>query len=123
MDHEKNVPDALSTYTEHIAQQIRNVIRQTKSHPDSKLFVTGGGALNKFLVSRITHYCSEEGVEVMLPDNKIINYKEAIIMALIAVLRQRNEVNVLASVTGASRDSCNGALWSGLTKQWNKTNH
>ncbi|MBL7709778.1 MAG: anhydro-N-acetylmuramic acid kinase, partial [Chitinophagaceae bacterium] len=35
------------------------------------------------------------------------------IMALIGVLRWRQEYNVLASVTGASRDSIGGALWTG----------
>jgi len=34
-------------------------------------------------------------------------------MALIAVLRWREEENVLASVTGASRNSIGGALWMG----------
>jgi anhydro-N-acetylmuramic acid kinase len=34
-------------------------------------------------------------------------------MALIGVLRWREETNVLASVTGAKRDSIGGAVWMG----------
>jgi anhydro-N-acetylmuramic acid kinase len=34
-------------------------------------------------------------------------------MAFIGVLRWRQEYNVLASVTGAERDSIGGALWMG----------
>jgi anhydro-N-acetylmuramic acid kinase len=34
-------------------------------------------------------------------------------MAFIGVLRWRQEHNVLASVTGASRNSIGGALWNG----------
>jgi anhydro-N-acetylmuramic acid kinase len=36
-----------------------------------------------------------------------------LIMALIGVLRWREESNVLASVTGASRNSIGGAVWVG----------
>ena len=35
------------------------------------------------------------------------------IMALMAVLRWREETNVMASVTGAKRDSVGGAMWMG----------
>lgn len=111
--YEKNINDALATYTEHIAQQVGNVIRNAKPKSNAKLLVTGGGAFNKYLVSRIACYCAEADVDVIVPDKDIINYKEALVMALMAVLRQRDEVNVLSSVTGATRDSCNGALWNG----------
>jgi len=43
-----------------------------------------------------------------------VDFKEAIIMGLMGVLRWREENNVLASVTGASRNSIGGAVWIGL---------
>jgi anhydro-N-acetylmuramic acid kinase len=52
-------------------------------------------------------------VEVVVPDKNIIDFKEALIMALIGILRWREEYNVLASVTGASRSSIGGAVWIG----------
>ncbi len=52
-------------------------------------------------------------IEVVVPDKKLVNFKEALIMAFIGVLRWRQEYNVLSSVTGASRASIGGALWTG----------
>jgi anhydro-N-acetylmuramic acid kinase len=52
-------------------------------------------------------------VEVVVPDENLVNFKEAMIMSLIAVLRWREEFNVIASVTGASRNTVGGALWLG----------
>ncbi|HSC39502.1 MAG TPA: anhydro-N-acetylmuramic acid kinase, partial [Chitinophagaceae bacterium] len=78
-----------------------------------QLLATGGGALNLFLMERIGAQLKELSVEVVIPDRKLVNYKEALIMALIGVLRWREEYNVLAAVTGARRNTINGAVWLG----------
>ena len=78
-----------------------------------KMLVTGGGAHNGFLVGRLRARLAELGVEVVVPEDAIVDYKEALVMALIGVLRWREENNVVASVTGASRDSIGGAVWIG----------
>ena len=109
--------DALRTYCEHIALQINNAIA-TLMNPgltthDSRLLATGGGAFNKFLISRISDRLKELNIGVIIPDPKLVSYKEALIMAFIGVLRWRQEYNVLSSVTGAARDSIGGALWTG----------
>ena len=101
--------DSLRTYTEHIAIQVQRSVE----NGNGKLLITGGGALNKFLVSRIMELVGPSGIEVVIPDELLINYKEAVVMALIGVLRWREENNVLSSVTGATRDSIGGALWMG----------
>jgi anhydro-N-acetylmuramic acid kinase len=74
------------------------------------MLVTGGGAHNGFLVSRLRERVD---VEVIVPHPELVDYKEALVMALIGVLRWREERNVLASVTGAVRDSVGGAVWIG----------
>ena len=102
--------DALRTYTEHIALQVSNTFTMNST---GKMLVTGGGALNSFLVSRISELVAEKGIETEVPDKLLVNYKEAVVMALIGVLRWRQENNVLSSVSGASRDSIGGALWMG----------
>ena len=111
------IQDALRTYVEHIALQISNVIRTSgnfKSQTSNlKLLATGGGALNTFLIMRLSEQLKELAVELVIPDKKLINFKEALIMAFIGVLRWRQEYNVLSSVTGAARDSIGGALWTG----------
>jgi anhydro-N-acetylmuramic acid kinase len=78
-----------------------------------KLLVTGGGAHNLYLVENLRQKLEELNIDVIVPDNNLINFKEALIMAFIGVLRWRQEYNVLSSVTGASRDSIGGALWIG----------
>jgi anhydro-N-acetylmuramic acid kinase len=106
--------DALRTYTDHIAVQVKNSIagfRLTTS--GSRLLVTGGGAFNTFLVQRLKDQLKKLSIEVIVPDKKLVNYKEALIMALIGVLRWREEYNVISSVTGAARNSIGGALWLG----------
>ena len=113
------VNDALRTYVEHIALQIKKAIADPKatgsrlSAPNSTLLATGGGALNKFMVDIIKSQLHELNVEVVVPDHNLVNFKEALIMGLIGVLRWRQEYNVLSSVTGALRDSIGGALWLG----------
>jgi len=108
--------DALCTYTEHIAIQTAEAvmaIQQQGKKENSRLLVTGGGAFNDHLLQRLDAHLSQLGVTTILPDPGLINYKEALIMAFIGVLRWRQEYNVLASVTGATRDSIGGALWTG----------
>lgn len=108
------VEDALRTYVEHIAMQIGYSIADL-GHPipGSQLLITGGGAHNDFLVERIKQATIPFGIEVVIPDKKIIDYKEAVVMALLGILRWREENTVLASVTGATRNSIGGAIWIG----------
>lgn len=105
------IKDALATYCEHIAVQIALAMQQSKA-AGGKMLITGGGAFNKYLVSRIQKHLSPLEIEVVVPPADTVEYKEALIMALIAILKIRGDANVLSSVTGAGKDSCNGALWS-----------
>ena len=107
--------DALRTYTEHIAKQVKKSIEFSKKEANGqpKLLVTGGGALNCYLVELLKQQLATLNIEAVIPDKNLVNYKEALIMALIGVLRWREEYNVFSSVTGAKRDSINGALWLG----------
>ena len=101
--------DKLNTMCEHIAFQISSVTRASKPQTaNHKLLITGGGAFNKFLVSRIKEL---SGVEIVIPSETIIKYKEALIFAFLGVLRWRGEVNSLKSVTGARVDSVGGAVY------------
>lgn len=107
------VQDRLCTFCEHIALQVLNVCHQSHIDIPAKMLITGGGALNKYLVGRIKALLAEKNIEVEIPDTVLIQNKEALIMALIGVLRWREEVNTLNSVTGAKRSSVGGALWMG----------
>ncbi len=107
--------DELRTYVEHIVQQIERSVTQTHTAAGdaSKMMVTGGGAFNNFLIERLSEVLKPSGIEVVVPDQTTVQYKEALVMALIGVLRWRQEYNVLSTVTGASRNSIGGALWNG----------
>lgn len=109
-----DAPDALRTYTEHIALQLGYSIAglHTGNQP-AQLLATGGGAHNHFLIQRIQAALSPLQIEVVVPDTKLINYKEALVMGLLAVLRWREENTVLHTVTGATRSSIGGAVWMG----------
>jgi anhydro-N-acetylmuramic acid kinase len=100
-----SVPDVLATFVEHIAVQVAAVCQ-----PNAKLLITGGGAYHAFLIDRLAHHLPS--VQISIPDDKTIQFKEALIFALLGVLRLRNEINVLASVTGAQRDHSSGQIYS-----------
>ncbi|MFM8805920.1 MAG: anhydro-N-acetylmuramic acid kinase [Sphingomonadales bacterium] len=114
-----SVSDMLATYTRHIVLQITSAVQQlAETHMGDKgaalrLLATGGGACNDFLIAQLRESLAPLGVGVEVPSLDIVQYKEALIMAFMAVLRWRQEYTVLSSVTGASRDSIGGALWTG----------
>ncbi|MFK7906066.1 MAG: anhydro-N-acetylmuramic acid kinase [Chitinophagales bacterium] len=110
------IEDFLRTAVEHIAIQLakeikgiykREGITYDKEHPDS-LLATGGGALNVFLMERIAHYAP---VKVVIPNRKVVEFKEALIMGFVATLRMRKEANCLSSVTGAKADNIGGCVY------------
>jgi anhydro-N-acetylmuramic acid kinase len=97
--------DAMCTITEHIAIQISIATRNMSA---GKMLVTGGGAHNSFLVERIKAHTIHE---VVVPEKKIVDFKEALIFAFLGVLRMQRQTNALASVTGAGRDNIGGAVY------------
>jgi anhydro-N-acetylmuramic acid kinase len=96
--------EKMATLSEHIATQIAQTINEKEV---KKVLLTGGGAFNTFLIEKIR---SKTEAEIVIPSNEIVNYKEALIFAFLGILRMRNEVNSLSSVTGAMHDSIGGAL-------------
>ncbi len=111
-----SMQDGLRTYVQHIVVQIsKSLLLLKKGIPGDekpRLLITGGGARNFFLVEKLRQEISLMGIEPVVPDDRLIDFKEALIMALMGVLRWREDINVLHSVTGASKDSINGAVWS-----------
>lgn len=98
-----NTEDVLRTYVEHIAIQISKVLDDRKS----SLLITGGGVYNTFLISRLKSFSN---LQVVIPQNNIIEFKEALIFGLLGILKERNEVNCLRSVTGAIGDHSSGKI-------------
>lgn len=105
----KPVEDVLHTLIHHNCEQIRSTVESQTPKKDIKLLATGGGALNGFFISllqeKLGGFC-----EVVIPEEKIINYKEALVFALMGVLKVKGEINIFSSVTGANSDSSSGAI-------------
>ena len=103
--HTLAIEDLLRTFTEHAAVQIALALPEKKG----KLLITGGGAYHDFLIKRIKKYLPE--ITIVIPPAVLLEYKEALIFALLGVLKLRQEINVLASVTGAKQDHSSGVIF------------
>lgn len=98
-----SIEDQAATYYEHIAYQISKVVG-----PAGKLLCTGGGTRNKFLISKLIEKSSSQ---IIIPENDLIDFKEALIFAFLGVLRFICHVNCLSSVTGAKIDNIGGIIY------------
>jgi anhydro-N-acetylmuramic acid kinase len=96
--------DTLRTAYEHFAIQIASVLNK---HSGGRILVTGGGVYNEFLMDLISRRTISS---LEIPDSILLEYKEALVFALLGVLRYRNEINCFASVTGARCDSSTGVI-------------
>lgn len=108
--------DKLRTFCEHIVVQIAKEVNNLHNNEDisttanPSMLITGGGAHNAFLIKCLS---AVSPVEIVIPDTKTIEFKEAMMMAFIGVLRLRNEVNCLSATTGATKDTIGGAIYHG----------
>ena len=104
-EYEEEIPSVLNTYCPQIASEIAKNI---ENNPDYKVLVTGGGAFNTFLMELIQQKME---TKIHVPSSEIINFKEAVIFGFLGVLKLREEINVLSSVTGAEYDHCAGLVF------------
>ncbi len=108
LDNKKiSINDKMATAVESAAKEIIDSIRS--HHAKANVLCTGGGAFNSFLLSRMLDYAGDD-ISLIVPDDHIINFKEAMVFAFLGVLRVRGEINCLKTVTRASRDSSGGAM-------------
>ena len=99
--------DRMVTFCQSIVDEVYGSIAQQRNK--LRLLVTGGGALNPVLM-RLLNQRLGGIAKVIIPSRQIIEFKEALVFAFLGVLRVRGEVNVLRSVTRATRDSCSGSV-------------
>ena len=94
----------LRTFLEHVAQQISQIIQ-----PFDTILFTGGGVYNNFLIKRIEDLGKKN---IIISADHIINYKEALIFALLGLLKLQGQVNCLSSVTGAQKNHSSGKIFT-----------
>lgn len=99
-----SIQDVLNTVSEHIAIKIANAMDKK-----GRAIITGGGALNSYLIERIN---KNTAVEIIIPETQIIQFKEALIFALLGLLKLENRVNCLSSVTRARKDHSSGVIFN-----------
>jgi anhydro-N-acetylmuramic acid kinase len=107
--HKISIEDKLHTFTEHVALQTALALDGFETR-NGRILITGGGAYNDFLIERIQSHLPE--MEIIIPSAKILEFKEALIFALLGVLKLRGDINVLSSVTGAKMDHSSGIIYS-----------
>lgn len=95
----------IATYTHHVARQLAQSLNSLAA---KSALMTGGGVFNKFLIE-LTQEKTE--CQLIIPDSKLVEYKEALIFGLLGVLKLRDEINVLKSVTGAKKDHSSGIIY------------
>jgi anhydro-N-acetylmuramic acid kinase len=97
----------LHTFVIHIAMQIGRIFDANKK---GKVLITGGGVYHTFLMEKINQYCPD--TTIIIPNDHLIQYKEALIFAFLGVLRIRNEENIFAQVTGAFKNHSSGKIFN-----------
>jgi len=101
---EISIENKIATFTQHVAYQLSQ-----QFEAESSVLVTGGGAYNTYLLERLQEL---KKLSICLPDAQLVEFKEALVFGLLGVLKLRNEVNCLASVTGASSDHSSGVIYT-----------
>ena len=102
---ESTSEEIIATFTEHVAVQLSENIQHYSSQ---KVLVTGGGAFNTYLIELLQQ---KTKAQIILPQKNLIEVKEARMCGFLGVLRLENEINVLASVTGASKNHSSGKIF------------
>ena len=105
-----SIENLLHTSIHHICDKIAQQIKLNTNRKKQSLLVTGGGALNTFFIETLQQKLGET-TNVMIPEKIIIEFKEALVFALMGVLRVEQQTNVLSSVTGAKKDSSSGVVY------------
>ncbi|MDR2407516.1 MAG: anhydro-N-acetylmuramic acid kinase [Bacteroidales bacterium] len=104
--HKYPYRDIMATIVEHIVYQIGCVMQ---NKPEGRMLLTGGGAKNKFLVERLFYHIPH--IQIVIPNDSLVQYKEALIFAFLGCLRINNQINCLRTVTGSACDHVAGVVY------------
>lgn len=103
-----SVHDMLATFTEHIAISVASAFQENNS--TGPIVTTGGGAHNAYLIEKINNKLSS-GASIYLPDARIIDFKEAALMALAGLFRCIEKPIFNHQLTGARKSVSGGAIY------------
>lgn len=105
--------DVLRTMVEVSAVQLyRDMVSlDFQGQHERRCLISGGGAHNDFLIERLSNLLEDSRIEIIKPDDQIIDYKEGILMALMGYLRANLLDNTISTVTGARSNSIGGCIY------------
>jgi len=107
--NEHSTPDILRTLVDYI---VHNIAAQVAVGDESvSMFVTGGGTFNSFLIEQLNEKLKKQFVSLHVPEENIIHYKEAILIAYAAQLSILNKPNFIPTATGASAAASGGSIF------------
>jgi anhydro-N-acetylmuramic acid kinase len=75
------------------------------------MLLSGGGTHNTFLVEELSAKLASRNVELIVPEKAIVDFKEAVLMALLGLLRLEKIPNSMPDVSGAIKASVNGGVY------------
>lgn len=101
--------DLARTVCEHIAEQHAKAFEPLPA--DAEILVTGGGAFHTFLIQKMSEKSKRR---LAIPEEGLVNFKEAIVFAFLGALNYWGRVNVFDSATGSVRQHIGGATYRGL---------
>ena len=108
--HNLSNRDALATMTSFFAHEIFNCITDAGIVTD--MMVSGGGAKNTYFIECLKTLVKEKNVRIMVPEERIVDGKEALLIILAAVLRKEEKPNFVSSVTGAAESVSGGTIFN-----------
>ncbi len=75
------------------------------------MLLSGGGTHNTFLVEELKAKLASRNIELIVPEKAIIDFKEAVLMALLGLLRLEKIPNSMPDVSGAKKATINGGVY------------
>lgn len=105
-NYDISIEDKLISCVYHSVEQLINCF---KKYDINNVLITGGGAKNDLFINLLKDKTS---TEIILPDEYVIDFKEALIFAFLGYRKNNNQINCLSSVTGASKDHSSGIIYN-----------
>ncbi|MFM9055674.1 MAG: anhydro-N-acetylmuramic acid kinase [Bacteroidota bacterium] len=102
------VNDLSATVCELIAIETGKALQELSN--SSRVLTTGGGAHHTYLIGRIREHTK---TNIVVPDDTLTDFKEAVVFAFLGALFSTGNYNVLSDATGSIRNHIGGALYKG----------
>lgn len=103
-----SLPDKMHTFVIHFADELVTLFTKYDVQDDI-LFVTGGGALNTFLIEVLKGKLASLSIKVEVPNPIVVKYKEAVCFAYFAVNVLCRMPWTLSNFTPQNRRECAGS--------------